>query len=164
MKLSALLCMTLVSVFTVSVPAASAEERPAQLCSAADISLILSAPGKGEPGVESNLISALGSGGVQYKDFGCTAFYDCPSGQRITCSGANNCGTTTTTCSGQGSTCPDQDAPVGAVYCNGSVQASCPCPDVCFGCGHSCTTDANCASVCTCGGGRCSVGKCSCLF
>lgn len=109
------------------------------------------------------LLSILERGGVQYTQTGCTAYYTCPSGQQISCMGANTCGVTTVSCSSRGSTCPDQGGSVGAVVCNGSVQQSCPCPEVCFGCGSPCTTSANCTK-CSCGSGFCSQGQCVCPY
>lgn len=119
------------------------------------------------PEGQSPLVEMLGlaQGGVQYKDTGCTAFYDCAGGTRITCTGAANCSPTTTVCSNQGSTCPDAHVTVGAVICDGVRKATCPCPGVCFGCGTACQTNAQCGtSVCSCGGGKCVSGHCTCRF
>src|SRR6185295_604516 len=120
MKLFVLMFTLLLSA--VSTPASYAAEDAATLCPA--VSQISAQPASD---LEKTFL-ALEHGGVQYKDSGCTAFFDCPSGQRITCMGANNCSLTTVSCSSQGSTCPDQGGSVGAIRCNGSIQASCPCP------------------------------------
>lgn len=112
----------------------------------------------------AGLLDRLERGGVQYTQSGCTAHYTCPSGQQITCMGATSCSVTSVSCSAQGSTCPDQGGSVGAIVCNGAVQQACPCPEVCFGCGSSCTTRADCTAACTCGSGFCSQGKCTCPY
>jgi hypothetical protein len=105
-----------------------------------------------------------GAQGVVYlQGGGCTVSSLCPDGHTITCSGLS-CSTTTVSCSSQGSTCPGQASTQNAVKCDGVIRASCPCPQVCFGCGAACTTNAQCSSVCNCGTGRCSSGHCVCPF
>jgi hypothetical protein len=162
MRPAALLFAMLVSISAIPVHASSAEAVAARFCPAGRSALVLPAGESGHPDLRKNIFSSEG-GNVQYKDGVCTVFYDCPSGQQISCSGTS-CSTTTVTCSAQGSTCPQQGGSVGAVYCDGSVRASCPCPEVCFGCGHSCTSNSDCDAVCTCGSGSCFHGSCTCPF
>ena len=167
---SLLICAVVVLACAASVPAFS-EEPGAGLCPALGRG-VSALQGQGseqpaQPGVDPDLekyLQGLALGSVQYKDPICTASYDCPGGPTIQCIGSSTCSISTVSCSAQGSTCPDQASTVGAVVCDGAVRASCPCPEVCFGCGSSCTTNANCAAACTCGSGFCRLGHCTCPY
>lgn len=162
MRPSALLFAILVLLCAIPVAAATAVPPAATLCSSTSSHLALSAGKTHQPDLRNRIFSPARI--IQYKD-GCTVTLDCPSGQQISCSGStNSCSTTTVTCSDQGSSCPGQGGTVGAVACDGFVQASCPCPEICFGCGASCTTNADCNAACTCGSGTCFHGSCTCPF
>lgn len=159
MRPSALLFAIL--VLLCAIPAAAVPPA-ATLCSSTSSHLAFSAGKTLQPDLRSPIFSPVGT--IRYTDGGCTVTLDCPSGQQIGCMGSSSCSTTTVGCSSQGSTCPGQGGgSAGAVACDGFVQASC-CPEVCFGCGASCTTNADCDAVCTCGSGTCFHGSCTCPF
>jgi hypothetical protein len=163
MRPSALLFAILVLLCAIPVAAATAVPPASTLCPSTSSHLALPGDKTAQPDLRNPIFSPMGN--IQYKDDVCTVTLDCPSGQQIQCSGAtSSCTTTTVTCSSQGSTCPGQGGTVGAVACDGAVRASCPCPEVCFGCGASCTTNANCNAACTCGSGFCNHGTCTCPF
>lgn len=152
----------LVAIFAVAMPV-SAQDAVFQQCSSAEAA-ILPATGDDLGELFGSLQAGLDRGSVEYKQTGCTATYDCLTGQHLSCTGTSNCTPLTVACSTQGSTCPEQGATVGAVKCNGVIQATCPCPEVCFGCGVFCQNNTQCASVCSCGGGKCVAGRCSCRY
>lgn len=97
-----------------------------------------------------------------FTEQGCTVSDTCDGyGTTIQCSGTT-CSTATKHCSDGGSTCPMQGGTVKAVKCDGVIQDSCPCPQVCYGCGASCTTSQDCNAVCNCGPGFCMNNQCEC--
>jgi hypothetical protein len=152
-------------VFLTSLVSPASAQTAATLCLGDGSRLAVAAPAP-EGTAQSFGEVAFGPearGVIYLQGGGCTVTSLCPDGHTLSCTGLS-CSTTTVACSGQGSTCPGQATTQNAVKCDGAIRASCPCPQVCFGCGTSCTTNANCASVCTCGGGRCSGGHCSCFF
>ena len=165
MKLRALPVFGLLVSLSLALPAFSQEAPQCLASSLGNASAVVAElPQDGGDAGLQNLLGDLERGNVENKQTGCTASYDCLTGQHISCTGSSNCTPTTVACSTQGSTCPEQGATVGAVKCNGVVQATCPCPGVCFGCGAFCQTNTQCASVCSCGGGKCVSGRCSCKF
>ena len=95
----------------------------------------------------------------------CEVRVTCPGGPVISCTGTvPNCAVATKSCPDGGSTCPDQGASVSAVRCDGVIQAQCPCPEVCFGCGATCNDDWDCFAACTCAPGFCDSGQCLCPY
>ncbi|HEX4963196.1 MAG TPA: hypothetical protein VF173_20360 [Thermoanaerobaculia bacterium] len=143
--------------------ASAAQAQPtASLCAGggSTASLATTAPDGASPSLGELLLGPAAHGVVYLQGGSCMVTNTCPDGSTISCTGLQ-CATTTSSC--PGSTCPGQQSNTHAVQCDGVVRASCPC-DVCFGCGASCTTNANCATVCTCGHGRCSAGHCVCAF
>lgn len=101
---------------------------------------------------------------IVFTEQGCTVTDTCVGyGTTIQCSGTT-CSTASKYCSHGGSTCPLQGGTVKAVKCDGVIRDSCPCPEVCYGCGSYCTTEQDCESVCNCGAGACMNNQCECAY
>lgn len=99
-----------------------------------------------------------------FTEQGCTVTDTCAGyGTTIQCSGTT-CSTASKYCSDGGSTCPMQGGTVKAVKCDGVIQDSCPCPEVCYGCGSFCNTRQDCEAVCNCGAGFCANNECECAY